>query len=259
MIISPNKRFVFVHIHKCAGTSIEIALAEHLGPNDLVIGSTPGGEKHKQFLSDLIGLKKHSSAADALARIGATRWQNYFTFAFVRHPVDRLRSLYHYSRGLAERMPLTAEEHAALQQTGKLPARPPYKFKAVQSALRSPGFDAFLVDPQTWQDPGAKPQWQSLCNAEGERLVGFVGKVEQLDADWAKVEQQLGLSAPVGTENRSPKSDRPSADDALSPQAWAQIRKHCLRDFKMFGYPVPAELHEVAPKRKAAGPANAPL
>ena len=45
MILSFNRQFAFVHVHKCAGTSIEVALAAHLAPNDLVLGSTPGGER----------------------------------------------------------------------------------------------------------------------------------------------------------------------------------------------------------------------
>lgn len=257
MIISPNLRFVFVHVHKCAGTSIETALATQLGVNDLVIGSTEEGEKQKAFFADLLKLRKHSSAQEALAVLGETRWKSFFTFGFVRHPVDRLRSLYAYAKGLAERNPLSPEEQAALAATGELPARGPFKFKAVQSALMSPSFDAFVRNPRTWQDAGAKPQWHSLCDDAGVVLVDMVGKVEKISDDWARVQKKLKFNAPLGLQNKSPAVTA----DELSPEAWIQIRKHYLRDFKIFGYTVPQQVVQAGPKagtKPQGAKANAP-
>lgn len=262
MIISPNRRFVFVHVHKCAGTSIETSLAEVLGVNDLVIGSTADGEKHKTFFFELLKLRKHSSAAEAREVLGEARWKTYFTFAFVRHPVDRLRSLYAYARGLAARNPLDANEAAAFRANGALPARVPYKFKAVQAAFTAKDFDAFVRNPRVWQDAGAKPQWQAVCDAEGEQLVDFIGKVEHIDRDWDKVAKRLKISATLGVQNKSPQVD----PQDLSPEAWALIRKHYLRDFKLFGYAVPPDLAAAKPPgakgaggKPAAKPAAKPL
>ena len=75
MIISPNRQFVFIHLHKCAGTSIEMALAGALGINDIVVGSTPDGERLQGFFGDVLGLRKHASAAQVMA---------------LRHPPDYL-------------------------------------------------------------------------------------------------------------------------------------------------------------------------
>lgn len=39
MIISKKYQFIFLHSRKCAGSSIKVSLAPHLGPEDFVIGS----------------------------------------------------------------------------------------------------------------------------------------------------------------------------------------------------------------------------
>jgi hypothetical protein len=40
MIVSHTHKFIFVHINKCAGTSVTKALLPYLGENDLVLGFT---------------------------------------------------------------------------------------------------------------------------------------------------------------------------------------------------------------------------
>ena len=232
MIISPTQGYAFVHIHKCAGTSIEIALASRLGVNDLVIGSTPGGERLMPLLARLTGLRKHSTAAEARAALGAEYWAGLYTFAFVRQPVDRLRSLYTYALARAAKRPLDKVEAATLANDGTFPKRPPFRFKAVQAASLVTDFDGFVCHPLTWQDQGAKPQWQSLCDDSGRLLVDFVGKVEQIERDWAVVEQRLGYAVALPHSNQS----RPPLDKPLSPEARARLAEHYARDFEFFGY-----------------------
>jgi len=232
MIISPNRRFAYVHIHKCAGTSIEIALASQLGVNDLVIGSTPEGERLMPFLTQLTGLRKHSTAAEARAVLGAEIWDGLYTFAFVRHPVERLRSLYTYALATAGKRPLNGPEAAALAAHGSFPKRPPYRYKAVQAASLVADFDGFVRHKLTWQDPGARPQWQSLCDDSGQLLVNFVGKVERIDSDWAQVEARLGLRMTLPRSNQS----HSAGAGALTDEARARLAGEYARDFEMFGY-----------------------
>ena len=65
----PARDFVFVHINKTGGTSIEAAL----------------------------GLKlRHRTAAQLRHELGREEWARRFTFAFVRNPWDKVVSHYHY-------------------------------------------------------------------------------------------------------------------------------------------------------------------
>ena len=60
MIVSYSKNFVYVHIHKTAGESIEHALAQHLNNDDLVIGVTNTQSKNKSY-SEKFDLYKYYS------------------------------------------------------------------------------------------------------------------------------------------------------------------------------------------------------
>lgn len=232
MIISLNRRFIFVHIHKCAGTSVEVALGKLLRHNDIVIGSTKSGEKNQEFFKKAMGLNKHSSGLEARRWMGEDMYGKCFKFAFVRHPVDRLQSLYSYAHKLAEGTPMTDEEQAAYQRDGTLPDRAPYRYKAVRAALKSKNFSDFALHPLTWQDAGSQPQWESVCDTNGKLIVDFIGKVETIEQDWARILAQLDLEAPLEIRNAS--GGRSGAQ--LSPQALETVRGRYMKDFELFGY-----------------------
>jgi Sulfotransferase family len=232
MIISLNRRYVFVHIHKCAGTSIEIALAKSLRHNDLVFGSTKSGEKHQDFFRRSIGLNKHSTAIEARGFLGDEYWARSFKFAFVRHPVDRLRSLYHYARKLAEAAPLTEEEEHAFQHEARLPDRAPYRYKAVRAAMKAGSFSDFALHPLTWQDSGAQPQWESVCDESGQLIMDFIGKVESIEQDWATLVKRLEVDAPLDVKN----SSGGRGHENLNSDALEMVVQKYERDFELFDY-----------------------
>jgi chondroitin 4-sulfotransferase 11 len=62
--------YVFIHINKCGGTSVEAALG--------------------------IPVKVHDTALQRRRRIGSRRWNRAFTFSVVRHPYSRVISQHAY-------------------------------------------------------------------------------------------------------------------------------------------------------------------
>jgi hypothetical protein len=233
MIISLNKRYVFVHIHKCAGTSIEVALAKSLKHNDIVLGSTKSGEKYQEFFKRSIGLNKHSTALEARGFLGDAMYAKFFKFAFVRHPVDRLHSLYSYALKLAHDAELTDDERRNFDANGKWPDRPPFRYKAVAAALESKSFSDFALHPLTWADAGAQPQWQSVCNAQGDLIVDFVGKVESIEQDFTHICEKLEVTVPLEVRNSS--HEKKSSHE-LSSLALSTVQDRFARDFALFGY-----------------------
>ena len=101
VILSHRHKFIFIKAHKVGGTSVEINLAKHCGPADIVTpitayssraDDTPyvhAPQNHKEQ-----GLYKHIPPDGAKPRIGKEIWDEYLKVTIVRNPWDVLVSRY---------------------------------------------------------------------------------------------------------------------------------------------------------------------
>jgi len=72
-MISHKHKWIFIHVIKTAGSSIEKCLS--------------GVKKHK-----------HEPASKVRKAVGEKTWNSYFKFSFVRNPFDKIVSQYHFNR-----------------------------------------------------------------------------------------------------------------------------------------------------------------
>jgi hypothetical protein len=93
-MISHRHKFIFIHVHKTGGNSIQRALSEY-SEDKLVSRQSVGvsGEGLQVFNQDLFGDRdcKHFKLQDYYEALGEGI-SDYFIFTSIRHPLDRLVS-----------------------------------------------------------------------------------------------------------------------------------------------------------------------
>ncbi|RLA53820.1 MAG: hypothetical protein DRR42_03710 [Gammaproteobacteria bacterium] len=128
--------YIFIHINKTGGTSVEKALGLPL---------------------------IHKTALEYKTEIGNIRWQEQFSFAIIRNPWDKIASQYHY-RSMINK--------TQLKKT-PVPFNDWVKWVFVDQ------------NPNYYDDPKMfAPQVDWLTDLEGNNLVDFVGRFENLHNDW---------------------------------------------------------------------------
>lgn len=92
-MISLQKRFLFVHIPKTAGNSIQNILRDYSEDRIVASGGQDGVERF-EVRSEGRELVKHSTLAEYYRELGAETAGGLFKFACVRNPWDRMISFW---------------------------------------------------------------------------------------------------------------------------------------------------------------------
>lgn len=167
MIISHKHKFIFIHIQKCAGTSITYALNKYLGEQDLVLGCTPEGEELSAIWGKTKGLYKHVNSANAKGILGNKIWNEYFKFSFIRNPWDLVVSTYHWW------LETSWDDE---QQTGK-------KVRNLNN------FEEYVFSPYLRTETCS----EYIMDGKGNCLIDFIGRQESLERDFAYICGRLNL------------------------------------------------------------------
>ena len=164
MLISDSHQFVFVHIRKAAGTSLRqilerVSLANNkqlwyklLSRNGFAV------DYHKY------AFRKHANLVEAERSMPAATFKQYFKFAVVRNPWDRLVSEYEYIK--------TQPNHSRYKKLSAL------------------SFAEF-IDYQS-QRPDAH-QVNALTLSNGQLGCDFIGKLETLEQSLMVIGAKIGI------------------------------------------------------------------
>ena len=93
-MISLQKRFLFVHIPKTAGNSIQSALRDYSEDQLVALRKEQDGIERFGLRNPNYKIKKHSALAEYRDVLGNEQFRNLYKFTCVRNPWDRMVSYY---------------------------------------------------------------------------------------------------------------------------------------------------------------------
>ena len=93
-MISVSKRFLFVHIPRTGGNSIQSLLRNYSEDEIVIARERQDGIERFGIRSSHPNLRKHSTLAEYRAALGEERFGTLYKFASVRNPWDRMISYY---------------------------------------------------------------------------------------------------------------------------------------------------------------------
>jgi hypothetical protein len=224
MIISNSHRFIFIHIHKCAGSTITNLLSPHTEWNDLELGCTVFGESLQNLYRPRFGLWKHASAAAARKVVGEDIYNNYFKFAFVRNPFDRTVSFYTF---IQKHIAKCDPEDLAIVEQWPI-ARALRATSSFSEFIRHEGF----IESPMFRLVTAAPENRN------QLLVDFVGRVENFDVDIATVLNHIGIDSPseIKQKNTSKVQGKTFIDFYQTEDDLRVVYEKYKHDFDLFGY-----------------------
>ena len=204
-MLSYSHKFIFIHIYRVAGTSTIKSLEEYSKKpamrrllNKFRVGVHVPYSRWKTFPS-------HIKARELRSQIPGQVYDNFYKFAFVRNPWDWQVSIYHYM------LRDTAHFQHALIKSMK-------------------DFDEYI----DWRVNNEKKlQKDFVTDWNGELIVDFVGRYENLLEDFEHVCHTLNVTASLPHLNKSPHTDYRSYYTDSSVRI---IEENFKDDIEFFGY-----------------------
>lgn len=205
-MISHRHHCIFVHIPRTGGTSIE---------NVMWPGERSEAELWMGFVSPFhnkyqTGGLQHLFARHIRLEVGEQVFQDYFKFAIVRNPWDRLVSQFCY-----------------------LDRRPDLRdFMGVPEGMP---FAQYVEQAATSGHVQITPQYDFIYDETGDPLVDYIGRFETLQHDAATVFERIGLedvSLPVANTSSRHRDYRSYYDGATR----SRVEELYAKDIERFGY-----------------------
>ena len=207
MLISDERRMLFVHIPKTGGASVEQLLRE----------MCPDARS--------VDRQRHARLRRILAR--HPELEGYWSFGFVRNPWARMVSWYSMIETWNHRWWPASGRPQEAQWGSTRDGNPLWR-----AAADYTDFEDFILRGTAELDRLAMAQIDYLV--DGDQRADFIGRTESLADDMARVQSELGL--PINAIPRRNTTSHGSYRDYYSPAARDRVGEVYARDVEAFGY-----------------------
>lgn len=235
MIISNQRQFIFYHLRKCGGTSIERSYEQFSCWDDLIIGSTEHGEKIQNFYLSRFGLHKHSTPNDLRNLNLPHPYPDYTSVALVRNPFDMYESLFRWAiKSVRHVRKFQYEATLRKIRDGKI-SKPFARWPAIRALAWANGDFQLFLDHLIQTHPKSFRSFsEQLELGDSNPGVKLVFKLEEIEPLWDLLDSVVGSKLQRSHMNRTDKLE----------VSWSSnhVRYICDRfskDMKKFGYAKP--------------------
>lgn len=210
MLISHRHKFLYFVIPKCGSATLRTSLAPHADVGWPVSN-----------------YEQHLPVARFLQTPDAALFDDYFKFTFTRNPYDRIYSGYLQDRYASENYPRwTKEKKPIFDEIGD-------------------DFTAYLRGHVSKADIHEDWRWICFCpmvdfaHRDGNSILDFVGKAEQLEQDMGELSVRLGIQIEKAADKNVRTgicTARPKYLGFYDQEALEIVNDLYRDDFRSFGY-----------------------
>jgi hypothetical protein len=244
MIVSRTHGYIFIHIPKNGGTTVESLLMNHLNSEqDLHISKmTVIPENRNIFgIPDKTKLMKHIIMPHLHTALGAKTFDSLFSFSISRNPFARCFSAFKFAHTK------TANEERVAQKKARISSSDAQRENRKKFLEMS--FDEICkILPQVAIENGLfRPQSYWVPRPDS---IDFMGRLENLAEDLSFVYAKLGL--PLSDLSELPVANQktvPGAWRGMSAESAGIIRNFYAADFERLGYSPDVDAPDGAPFR----------
>ncbi len=224
-MVNDTYKFVFLHVAKTGGRSVNLLLKERAGLEGVF--NTQKIDPEIDVLGRMLGLEAKAFAGD-------DRWAYYFTFAFSRNPWDRAVSIYAHMKTDYERFCSSGTDPEQISGKALL-------YHSILEALNLEAkdltFDHFLhevVRDKAFSNYHWDKQINALGDEDGRIIFDFVGRFERLQEDFDYACSEIGL--PQMELPHYNKSKREHWKTYYNADTYKTLAKCYAEDIEILGY-----------------------
>jgi hypothetical protein len=203
---SDKYKCIHIHIPKCAGTSINYAL----------------GFKKKPTSKDGYGMWKHANARLFKEKYTSEeQWNNYFKFAIVRNPFDRIVSSYNFL--CRDIKPCNFRDRLMFKD---------FIFRKGEfKDLIAPS----LIIKKENKYQQIKTTASYIMDENNNLMIDYVGRFENLKNEWEFICKKIGIKIDLPHKNKHSRNNK-HYRDYYDDETREFVLKACEKDLEIFGY-----------------------